>query len=389
MAKAGSTETEILTHYYTGTSVETVPVDQDIRVQVFGSGSDNRNSVDVVVRSPGSDATDDGQWRMQFYDAGESSAHTTWYGINNDDLMVTRSGGTVTVKREDGRTESATGVISLHWESTSFYQPTSNEDAYVELLSKEGGSALTHGQYRHGRLLISSINSRINIVNTLDLNTEYLYGIAEMPSSWSAEALQAQAIAARGYAVRNLGLSSACDCDLYDDPRSQNFSGWKKEDEGTNAYYGKRWVAAVNATNSSSGASGKVLTYGSGGVGNIVRTYYFSSSGGQTENSEDIWVSKLSYLRSVSDPWSVSSTVNNPNASWSDSISQARAESLFGLDDIVSIAVATRTGSSSKAAALTLKATSLSGATATITGGDKIRIGLGVKSPWVWTITPS
>jgi len=213
-----------------------------------------------------------------------------------------------------------------------------------------------------------------------------------MPSSWSAEALKAQAITARGFAVRKhaAGLASACACNLYDDPRSQNFSGWLKESEGTDAYYGKRWLAAVAATSSSAGANGQVLTYGAGGVGTIATTYYFSSSGGQTENSEDVWSSTVSYLRSVDDPWSVDGTVNNPNDAWTAKVSQAAMRAAFGVDeDVLKVSVSKRTSSASTAAAYELTATLKSGATAKITGADRIRIKLGVKSPWLWSVSAS
>jgi stage II sporulation protein D len=288
------------------------------------------------------------------------------------------------VTRENGTKARATGTVSLHWESASYYQSSSDEDAYVELLNKEGGSRVTHGQYRHGRLLInvpSTTYPRLIIANSLKLNTEYLYGIAEMPSSWDSEALQAQAIAARGYALNAVKTySSTCGCNLYDDARSQNFSGWKKENEGTNAYYGKRWVAAVDATNSSSGAQGKVLMYGN----SIAKTYYFSSSGGQTERSEDIWVSQPGYLKSVNDPWSLN--VRNPNDSWTYTLTQSKARSIFGLSDVMSIKVTSRTAGGSDAAAKVVTATSSSGKTATISGPDSIRNKIVAgKSPWIWS----
>jgi len=387
MALDGYAAPDILTHYYTGTTVATVDANPDIRVQVFGSGADNRESVDLVVRSPGSDSVADGQWRMRFYDDPSESPTQTWYGINNEDLMVSRSNSTVTVTRENGDHASGS-LVSLHWEGTSYYQSSSSESPFVELQTKEGGPNVTHGTYRHGRLLVTAINGRINVVNVLKLNTEYLYGIAEMPSSWAATALEAQAITARGYALRKVaaGKSAACGCNAYDDTRSQNFSGWNKENEGTDAYYGKRWVAAVDATSSSDGLTGQVLQTSSGA---IATTYYFSSSGGQTENSEDVWMSTVSYLRSVADPWSLDSRVKNPNASWTANVSQDRAASAFGLSDIVSIKIISRTSSASTAAAQVLEAKSLSGATSRISGADSIRIKLGLKSPWVWSISAS
>ncbi|MFV0285753.1 MAG: SpoIID/LytB domain-containing protein [Demequina sp.] len=374
MALEGASASQILTHYYTGTSVKSASTSRDIRVEVFGSGSDSRDTVTFVVRSPGSG---DGQWAMLFYPSGSSTATTTWTGKEDEKLRITRSGTSITVTRPSGASATATGTVELRWEGTSYYQSGSSESAYADILTSSG-SAATHGDYRHGRLLVTVPGTRLIVANQLDLETEYLRGIAEMPSSWDSAALQAQAITARGYALRQLATyKTSCNCNLYDDARSQNFTGWIKESEGTNAYYGKRWTNAVSAT------AGKVLYTGS----SIATTYYFSSSGGQTENSEDIWTSRLSHLRSVDDRWSLNA--RNPMRAWTRTITQAQAQSMFGLDDVVSIKVTKRTAGGSDAAATQVTATSASGETATITGADRIRNTVaGGVSPWLWSFTP-
>lgn len=400
MAKEGSSAAQILQHYYRGTSVKTGNADMDIKVEVFGSGADSRNSVVFNVRSLGDDATDDGQWCMKFYNTAGKTANATLCGYNNEDLLVERNGNSVKVTRETARakkagtarTATATNRVELIWEATTEYQSASREDVYVDMYTA-GGARATHGKYRHGKLIVnvpSTSYPRLIVANQLALNTEYLYGIAEMPSSWGlatnggAKALQAQAIAARGFALNAVKTYSAtCNCNLYDDTRSQNFTGWNKENEGTSsskAYYGKVWVAAVNATNSSAGSKGKVLMYGN----SIAKTYYFSSSGGQTENSEDIWVSQPGYLKSVDDHWSLAAT--NPNDSWTYTLTQAKARSIFGLDNVASIRVSSRTAGGSDAAAKVVTATSLTGKTASISGPESIRSKIVAgKSPWLWS----
>lgn len=392
MALDGSDAAAILTHYYTGTQLESVAANPDIRVQVFGKGSDSTSAVKLIVRSPGTGTNANGAWRMTFAATEGGAPAITWTGYNNEVLTVSRAGsqlkitrdGTSTTTTSDDGASASGAVVALQWEATSYFSSDSPENPYVELQTSSGAAA-THGQYRHGELVLTSTGSRINVVNVLKLDTEYLLGVAEMPSSWSAEALKAQAITARGYAVRAVtsGVGSSCGCNLYDDASSQNFSGWKKESEGTDAYYGKRWVAAVLATQSDDGSTGQVLTYS---PGKIATTYYFSSSGGQTENSEQVWSSSIAYLRSVNDPWSLVAAVKNPNASWSATVSQATMKAAFGLPDVVKVVVSARTSSSNTAAAYKVTATSSSGSTATITGADKIRIALGVKSPWIRTI---
>lgn len=376
IALAGYSTTRIVQKYYSGASISTVDADDRIQVEIFGSWSDDRDAVDIIAR---------GDWKLSFYTAGRGSAHTVWYGESGERLHVVRSGTGVVVTRDGDETASATGAVKLQWEGTEYYESGSDVEAYVDLYNAGSSTRATHGTYRHGEMRISVPGSRLIVSNRLKLNTEYLYGIAEMPSSWEPAALQAQAIVARGYALRQMGnYYEYCDCHIYDDTRDQNFTGWRKENEGTNAYYGDRWVAAVDATTSAAGADGKVVTYG----GSIAQTYYFSSSGGQTENSEDIWSAALPYLRSVDDSWSLSGI--NPNVAWTRTLSQSTARSVFGLSDVVSIDVTERTSGAPNAAATRVTATSSSGATASITGAESIRARLvGSQSPWIWSFTPN
>ena len=80
--------------------------------------------------------------------------------------------------------------------------------------------------------------------------------------------------------------------------------------------WGKRWAAAVDAT------AGTVLTHPETGDA-IIATYYSSSTGGATENNEDVWGGNpRPYLRSVDDHWATDPQVHNPYATWSPSVSQ-------------------------------------------------------------------
>ncbi|MBU5899927.1 SpoIID/LytB domain-containing protein, partial [Vibrio cholerae O1] len=74
------------------------------------------------------------------------------------------------------------------------------------------------GTYRHGKIEIRQLKNALNVLGVMRTNSEYLPGVAEVPPSWRAPALEAQAIAARTYAYRNLGpLKSACACNVYDE----------------------------------------------------------------------------------------------------------------------------------------------------------------------------
>ena len=150
-----------------------------------------------------------------------------------------------------------------------------------------GGSPLRFGStaYR-GQLQVSVANGALRAVNLVGLEA-YLYGVvpSEMPKDWLPEALKAQAVAARSYAlaVRKTGSWF----DLYPDTRSQVYLGIAHEAPTT--------TAAVQAT------AGQIVLYG----GKVATTYFFSSSGGRTASAPEVFPSSPAtpYLVSVSDPY--------------------------------------------------------------------------------------
>jgi stage II sporulation protein D len=105
-----------------------------------------------------------------------------------------------------------------------------------------------------------------------------------MPNRWPAEALAAQAVVARTYALANLQKG---DFDLYADTRSQVYGGIAAE--------------APSATGAVNETAGRVVLYN----GELAKTYFFSSSGGKTANVQDVWpnAQPVPYLVSVPDPY--------------------------------------------------------------------------------------
>jgi SpoIID/LytB domain protein len=153
-----------------------------------------------------------------------------------------------------------------------------------------GGGALNlsgRGAYR-GALELRPAGNGINVINALGLES-YVRGVvsAESPSAWPAEALKAQAVAARTYAITTRAGSVSDGFDQYADTRSQMYGGVAAERPSTDA--------AVAAT------SGQVVTYG----GKPVTTYFFSTSGGKTENVENSFVGSAPqpWLKGVDDPY--------------------------------------------------------------------------------------
>jgi stage II sporulation protein D len=172
------------------------------------------------------------------------------------------------------------------------------------------GSALTlDGKGYRGELRAAAIAKALQVVDTVGLD-QYILGVVpgEMPKEWPAAALQAQAVAARSYAVASIVKNR--DFDLYADPRSQMYYGVAAESPAT--------TAAVKAT------ANQVLTYD----GKVATTFYYSSSGGRTASSEDVFGLALPYLQSRPDPWDTGS----PYHSWAPrSFTATTLAAAFGL----------------------------------------------------------
>ncbi len=132
----------------------------------------------------------------------------------------------------------------------------------------------------------SSMSSNVWVVNILELE-DYMKGIAEVPEGWPAEAQRAQMVAARTYAVTKLTAPIADIFDIYDDTRDQVYFGYNYESSRPGL------VAAAESTR------GVIIRHN----GVPISAYYFSDSGGYTENVENVWTRVIPYLRAVPDPY--------------------------------------------------------------------------------------
>ncbi len=162
------------------------------------------------------------------------------------------------------------------------------------------------GQAPAGHIVRVLVGSKVQDVPL----EQYVRGVvaAEMPSSWPAAALQAQAIASRTYALTSDAGGSRFD--VYSDTRSQVYDGSAAETTQTNA--------AVAAT------AGQIVTYD----GQPATTYFYASSGGMTENIENSFIGAAPepWLKGVADPYETSAS------RWKLSISMASAaKQLAGL----------------------------------------------------------
>ena len=165
------------------------------------------------------------------------------------------------------------------------------------------------GRYRGALEVRPGLDGGVNAVNALALD-DYVAGVVagEVPSSWPREALRAQAVAARTYAITT--DAGGRGFDQWPDTRSQVYLGLASETAPTNA--------AVRAT------AGQVVTH----TGRPAVTFFFSTSGGRTEDVENSFLGSepRPWLRSVPDPYDGAS----PRHRWRVEMPLAEAERKLG-----------------------------------------------------------
>jgi len=229
-AQHGSTYDQILAHYYPGTSLSAAPA-KSIRVLL----ADKKKQVTISADA-----------RFTVRD-GTGAKHAVPAGP-----LVLKS-------------------AKLQWPAPLTVTPAPR-------------SYLTLGKEYRGTILVDLVDGKLRAIDIVGLE-QYLWGVvpAEMPSSWAPEALKAQAVAARSYALATRAVGAPFD--VYSDTRSQMYLGVTQESPTA--------TAAVEAT------KGKVLLYG----GKVATTFFYSTSGGQTESSADWTGTSVPYLVSVPDPY--------------------------------------------------------------------------------------
>ena len=235
--------------------------------------------------------------------------------------------------------------------------PASKGPATSPLVFRAGKAPLSlDGVAYRGTLEVTSQGGFLRVVNVVGLE-DYVQGVVagEMPHSWPIEALKAQAVAARSYALKNLLKGKPYD--LYSDVRSQAYGGIAAEQPESSA--------AVRAT------AGRIVTYG----GEVAATYYFSSSGGRTASAADVFGTAVPYLVSRPDPWDKAS----PYYRWGPILVGARTvQAKLGLTSrVVDAAAITRP--SGRLRSLTLD--TLTGPTAV--PSSLVRTAFGLRSTWI------
>ena len=343
-ALAGESATAILAYYYSGTQVETATDSQILRINI------GHLLKSTKIRSDSSDA------KIQLFSGILSerktaselltlpSKTTLNVDLSENDLNISTTRGATTTQVTTGKS------FTLRWSGTRHLEgaPT--------VLSVTTNNIVNN--YRYGQIQFKIIKdkllgNRLEVINSVRLQDEYLWGIGEVPSSWPVAALQAQAIASRTYALAKANrIRSACNCHLYGSISDQSFVGFSKESE---EFYGNFWKSAVEST------TGQIITYN----GLPITAYFTSSTGGVTETSEHAWGTATPFTLSVPDTASADVALNPRFAAWSRQITQSVIAAAFLLPDVLSLQVLSLNPSGTVDQ---IQATSSKGLTATLTG---------------------
>ncbi len=163
------------------------------------------------------------------------------------------------------------------------------------IIEANGANINVSGDEYRGEVILLNRGSNITVVNRVNLE-DYVKGVVgtEMSPDWPAEALKAQAVAARTFSLytKNEGKHEGDGYDICSSTHCQVYGG--TEDESPSV------TKAVDAT------CGEIMTYG----GKPIYAAFHTDSGGRTAACREVWGGELPYLASVSDP------IGAPNRHW-------------------------------------------------------------------------
>lgn len=325
MAEKESPYTDILSYFYPGTDIASVdsadpPVPALIKVGI--------NSVHTSLQF----STDNGSAEICL--SGETSGACSHSADVGETWVISHNGADCVLK-ENGSAVYGPGdcSISVLWDD----QPN------IRVNFPDVGRV-----FARGSVLFNEAGGGFHLVVELPLE-EYVYGIAEMPLEWHDEALKAQVVAARTYGARFArGIEADCSCQLKWSTSDQKYLGWHNRTEGNEderpggGTYGDHWRQMVDYT------AGEVVVFptepGPGGF-KLAETYYFSNSGGATENVSDMWGSnQASYPYLVMRPDLWSGTYANPDCTesrvrWCRTVTAGQIAQAFGMDELLTLEI--------------------------------------------------
>ena len=292
-ALKGQSASEILEHYYSGARVRTKNMPARVRVGLL----EGRSSISAT-----SSGFSSGKGRVVFKVAGGMRVASGDAGANWR-VVPSSTGGMRLYKNGNRITRDGKSVFG----SPNHVLVAQYERFHSLIRIKEKANNYAFGRMNFGTYSSGSCGDYcLRLVLKVSMQ-KYLFGLGEVPASWPQASLRSQAIAGRTYAFEKVKRSGQhrypCDCAVYDSTYDQAYIGDAKR-TGSGSYWDD-WKRAVTATRS------KVILH----KGAPIQALYSSSSGGHTENNENVWGgSPFPYLRGVPDgPDAVAA---NPNFKW-------------------------------------------------------------------------
>ncbi len=323
MAHAGSTAEQIIAHYFQGTEIRditaVVPAGSYVRTQSAPVWVNLIQHTESVVVSP---------------TVGTAAACF-------DDS------GTCPLTLNPGETWRFTRVLATtceyqRWTGTSWSAGQASGTCNGSVQPAPGGGFYLDArarEYRGGQLRIRQApqTGKLHAIHQAGLET-YLRGVSEMPESWPVEALRAQALASRSFAVHRLitmgppasateTLKELCWCNLFSTSVDQVYGGYTAQAAHP------VWTSLVN------GSAGQLVSF----QGSVALAVFSSSSGGATENNADYWgAAQVPYLVSVDDSAAHTAAAANPFSTWSSTKSQGPLAAALGVQWVFDAIVSTR-----------------------------------------------
>ena len=358
-ARLGCSAGTILSTYYPGTTVAQVPLRSSVVLRLLAAEAAGRSTVQA------------------------QTGPLTWVAVTANKTVVQPLGETWTVLRRadlKGVVLQDTKGVERFWVADTGVLQLQERGAVARVRSFGGPTGAT----LRTDLRMRWDDTRFTAVRGVGLSADqvirddavgtgvqkYLWGLAEVPASWPAAALQAQAVAARTYLVA--GYPDATDPTAYrigTTTATQHYGGYSHEEQDQTA--GGGWRAAVDATD-------RQLVLAADGA--PISAFYTSSHGGGSEDVRYVFGGPaVPYLVPVDDSaWDAAS--DNPFRSWSVGLSQADVARRFGFATVIDVRV-TAPGTEER-----IGGVSVTGVTAGITStrtltGAAARAALGVRSP--------
>jgi stage II sporulation protein D len=340
-ARLGCDYRTILRTYYRNTRLATVTMSAPVQLSLLGAaGRATLLAESGPVSWPGGAVQPKGAtWTVVRRGAGvavrDASRERAWVR-DGTALAASHSGTVVRVRAFRPGSTSASADLRTRWDQARF-MGTGGRIAVTQLIVSSGGHTAVQ---------------------------KYLWGLAEVPSSWPQQALRAQAVAARTYLVSK---ASAGAYRLTTTTADQVYRGWAKESTDR----GRNWAGAVDAT------VGRVLV---DSAGRGITAMYSSSMGGYTEDRQYVYGSYgIGYLKAVDDSrWDRAS--DNPYRSWAVGMSKKRVAQKLGFTTVTSVSIAPR-GSGARLAGLRVTGLKFGRMTTTTYTGSFARSKLGLRSP--------